>query len=77
MDQKLFYTISETSRLLSIGKTKLYELIGSGEIPVRKLGKKTLIAAADLKRWADRLPALAVKPADRANVKVGSPEATR
>jgi excisionase family DNA binding protein len=59
---KLFFTISETCRMLSIGKTKLYELLGSGEIPVRKLGKKTLVAAADLKRWADRLPAIEAKP---------------
>lgn len=77
MDQRLFYTISESCRLLSVGKTKLYELIGSGEIPVRKVGKKSLIAAADLKRWADRLPALAVKPSDRADVKAGAREATR
>ena len=73
MEQKLFYSISETSRLLSVGKTKLYELIGSGEIPIRKVGKKSLIAAADLKRWADRLPALAVTGSDRA----GPREATR
>jgi excisionase family DNA binding protein len=60
MDQKLLYTISETCRLVSIGRTKLYELIGSGEIPLRKIGKKSLIAAADLKQWADRLPACRV-----------------
>lgn len=77
MDQKLFYTISESCRLLSLGKTKLYELIGSGEIPVRKVGKKSLVATADLKRWADRLPAIAVKPADRTDVKTGRREAPR
>jgi excisionase family DNA binding protein len=69
MDQKLFYTISESCRLLSVGKTKLYELIASGEIPLRKIGKKSLVAAADLKRWADRLPAIAAKPADRTHAK--------
>jgi excisionase family DNA binding protein len=75
MDQKLFYTISETCRLLSGVRTKLYELIRRGEIPVRKLGKNTLVAAADLKRWAERLPAIAVKP--RADVKAGPGEAPR
>jgi excisionase family DNA binding protein len=49
MDQKLLYTISEGCQLLSVGRTKLYELIGAGELPVRKLGKKTLISAADLR----------------------------
>jgi len=53
---KLLYTISECCRLASIGRTKLYELVASGEIPTRKVGKKTLIAAADLQRWADQLP---------------------
>jgi excisionase family DNA binding protein len=74
MYQKLFYTISDTCRLLSVGRTKLYELIGTGEIPVRKLGKKSLIAAGDLDRWADRLPALPVKHTDQANVKAGGAE---
>ena len=77
MEQKLFYTISEACRLLSVGKTKLYELIAGGEIPVRKVGKKSLIAAADLKRWADGLPALALKSPDRAGVKAGGREAQR
>jgi excisionase family DNA binding protein len=56
MDSKLLYTITECCRLASIGRTKFYELISDGEIPIRKVGKKTLVAAADLKRWAERLP---------------------
>ena len=76
MDQKLFYTISESCRLLSVGKTKLYELIGTGELPVRKLGTKSLIAAADLKRWADGLPAFAGKPSGGTDTKAAFREAT-
>jgi excisionase family DNA binding protein len=69
MDQ-LLYTIPQCCRLAAIGRTKFYELIASGEIPVRKVGKKSLVAAADLKRWADRLPAIDIKlkPADRTDV---------
>ena len=66
MDQ-LLYTIPQCCRLAAIGRTKFYELVASGEIPVRKVGKKTLVAAADLMRWADRLPAIAVTPTDRAD----------
>jgi excisionase family DNA binding protein len=76
MDQ-LLYTIPQCCRLAAIGKTKFYELVASGEIPVRKIGKKSLVAAADLKRWADRLPAIAVKPTDRTDVKAGRHEAPR
>jgi excisionase family DNA binding protein len=57
MDQ-LLYTIPECCRLAAIGRTKFYELVATGEIPVRKIGKKSLVAAADLKRWVDRLPAI-------------------
>jgi excisionase family DNA binding protein len=68
--EQLLLTIPECCRLAAIGRTKFYELIASGEIPIRKIGKKSLVAAADLKRWADRLPAIAVKvkPADRTDV---------
>jgi excisionase family DNA binding protein len=64
-------------RLAAIGKTKFYELVASGEIPVRKIGKKSLVAAADLKRWADRLPAIAVKPTDRTDLKAERHEAVQ
>lgn len=76
MDQ-LLYTIPQCCRLAAIGRTKFYELVAAGEIPVRKVGKKTLIAAADLKRWADCLPAIAVKPTDRMDATAGPREARR
>lgn len=55
-------TITQCCRLAAIGRTKFY---GLGDIPVCKVGKKTLVAAADLRRWADRLPAIEARPADR------------
>jgi excisionase family DNA binding protein len=60
MDQ-LLYTIGQCCRLAAIGRTKFYELVANGEIPVRKVGKKTLVAAADLKRWAEGLRATGAK----------------
>ena len=74
MDQ-LLYTIPQCCRLAAIGRTKFYELVASGEIPIRKVGKKTLVAAADLKRWAVRLPAVAVNL--RTDVKAGPREVPR
>lgn len=68
MDQ-LLYTISQCCRMASIGRTKFYELIASGEIPVRKIGKKSLVAATDLRTFVERLPAIETKPVDRANIK--------
>jgi excisionase family DNA binding protein len=69
MDQ-LFYTINQCCRLTAIGRTKFYELVASGEIPIRKVGKKTLVAAADLARWAERLPAIeSAAPPEKASKK--------
>ncbi len=56
MDQ-LLYTIPQCCRLAAIGRMKFYELVARGEIPIRKIGKKSVVAAIDLKRWVERLPA--------------------
>lgn len=56
--QPLLVSITESCRLLGVGRTKLYELIASGELQLRKIGRKSLIAMSDLQRWAERLPAI-------------------
>jgi excisionase family DNA binding protein len=64
MDQ-LLYTIPQCCQIAAIGRTKFYELVASGEIPVRKIGKKSLVAACDLRDWVARLPAIKTKDRDR------------
>jgi excisionase family DNA binding protein len=49
--------------LAAIGRTKFYELIASREIPIRKVGRKTLVAASDLRDWAKRLPVVETRTA--------------
>jgi excisionase family DNA binding protein len=63
--EQLLYTIPQCCRIASVGRTKFYELIACGEIPVRKVGKKTLVTAADLRNWVERLPAIKTKDHDR------------
>lgn len=48
--QPLAYSISEACRVSSIGKTRLYALIAEGRLDARKIGKRTLIPAASLRR---------------------------
>ena len=55
---KFFITVEDACKALSIGRSKFYVLISRGEIPFRKCGKKTLIATADLKNWAERQPVI-------------------
>jgi excisionase family DNA binding protein len=58
--EQLLFTIAQCCRMTAIGCSKFYQLIATGEIPVRKIGKKTLVAAsglhADLHAWIEKLP---------------------
>ena len=43
MTDKLSYTLKEAAAASGLGRTKLYELINSGELPLVKIGARTLI----------------------------------
>ncbi len=45
---KAAYTVNETIEILSIGRTSVYELVKTGELPPLKFGKKTLFATPDI-----------------------------
>ncbi len=47
--EPLAYSINEACRVSSLGRTRLYQLIGEGKLDVRKIGKRTLIPAASLR----------------------------
>ena len=47
--EPLAYSIREACRVSSLGRTRLYQLIGEGRLEVRKIGKRTLIPAASLR----------------------------
>ncbi|API60961.1 hypothetical protein BSL82_05365 [Tardibacter chloracetimidivorans] len=49
MIEPLAYSVSEACRVSSLGRTRLYQLIGEGRLEVRKIGKRTLIPAASLR----------------------------
>ena len=53
---KIAYSVSEAAKAASIGTTKLRLEIRSGRLRARKLGKRTLVTADDLKTWAAALP---------------------
>lgn len=44
----LAYSPDDACRVLSIGKSNLYNLIRAGKIETRKIGRRTLIPAASL-----------------------------
>ena len=54
---KAAYSVGESLDILSIGRTKLYELVNLNELHPVKLGKKTLFLAPDLAAFLTRLAA--------------------
>lgn len=48
---KTLYSVNETLVLTDLGRTYLYRLINNGELPITKIGKRSLIAAPDLVRF--------------------------
>lgn len=58
MEEKILLTVNEAAIRLSLGKSKLYELIARGEIPVVRIGRATRINALTLQKWAEQLASM-------------------
>lgn len=55
MTENLTLSITEVQRQTGLGRTKLYEILKSGELPARKLGRRTLILKSDLENFLANL----------------------
>ena len=51
--EKLAYSINDTARTLSLGRTSIYAMIAEGRLEAFKLGRRTLIKAESIKRLVD------------------------
>lgn len=54
LTDKICYTINEATAASGLGRTKLYELINAGELPLIKIGARSLIRRKDLEAMLDR-----------------------
>jgi excisionase family DNA binding protein len=52
----------EAARRLSLGKTRFYELLGSGAIPSVRVGKLRRVPTRALRAYVDRLVAEQIGP---------------
>jgi excisionase family DNA binding protein len=60
--EPLAYGPKEAAAIIGIGLTALYAEIAAGRIPIKKFGRRTLIASDGLKSWLATLP-MATPPA--------------
>lgn len=53
---RLAYSVPEAAAVTGLGKTTLYALIGSGKLPSCTIGRRRLIASADLEQLIGQRP---------------------
>jgi excisionase family DNA binding protein len=54
MPEELLINVIEAARRLGIGRSKLYQLIGKGEIASLNIGKSRRVVVADLTAFVER-----------------------
>ena len=57
MDKTLLLTIPEAASRLSLGRSKTYELIQRGLLPVCRIGSADRVKTSDIQLFVDRLQA--------------------
>ncbi|MGB8347697.1 MAG: helix-turn-helix domain-containing protein [Ktedonobacteraceae bacterium] len=52
--QPLLLTVAQTSKVLNLGRTKIYELMKRGELPAVHVGKAVRFSYAALQQWVEQ-----------------------
>lgn len=50
----LLVSIPDAAKALSVGRTTVYELMRTGQLDTRKMGRRRLITAVSLRRLVDK-----------------------
>jgi excisionase family DNA binding protein len=56
LDTRIAVTIADGAQLIGMGRSTLYQLIGDGVIPARKIGRRTVVLVVDLERFVSSQP---------------------
>jgi excisionase family DNA binding protein len=51
--ERLLLRVPEAAERLGIGRTKMYEMIASGELPAIHIGRAVRISASALQKWVE------------------------
>jgi excisionase family DNA binding protein len=55
------YSPAQAAKYLSISRSKLYVLVALGELPARKIGRRTIFMRADLDAFLASLPQIVIR----------------
>lgn len=61
---KLAYSVTEVCQLIGLGRTGVFREIRERRLRAVKAGRRTLIPAAAVQAWLDRLAAVGSAPAE-------------
>ena len=53
-EQPELLTVDETIRTLRLGRTRVNEVLHSGDLPSYKLGRRRLVRRQDIEEWLER-----------------------
>jgi excisionase family DNA binding protein len=53
---RLAFSLADAASAIGVGKSTLHELIATGKLPVRKLGRRSLVLREDLEDYLQGLP---------------------
>ena len=51
--QRLLLRIPEVAETLGIGRTKIYEMIATGELPTVRFGRAVRVSVTTLQKWVE------------------------
>lgn len=51
--EKEYLKVPEVAEFLRIGRSRAYELVGSGEIPSVRIGRSVRVSRRKLERWIE------------------------
>ena len=69
MNDKVLYSITEFAKAHGLGRSTVYRLLREGGLTARKVGKRTVITAADASEWRESLTSY--KPTATSQASVG------
>lgn len=63
MMEKLAYSVEDVADLLSVGRSKVVQLVSTGELPSVKLGGRRLVTRRDLDEFVEGLRTASISEA--------------